>query len=145
MKSTDSFVDFNKQKNSTYPFPEIFTLICRRSSNLSSKQSVVRCDTGLSSITYLIMPPTLKKLMGHIAFGASVSAWVRHTFCTYRNFYTVKARVLKLYIWIPHKKIADLYFFSFLSYLPFWSYGPLKIFEKNLVSRISQKVFKLEA
>ena len=25
----------------------------------------------------LIMPPTLKKLMGHIAFGASVSAWVR--------------------------------------------------------------------
>ena len=26
---------------------------------------------------FLIMPPTLKKLMGHIAFGASVSAWVR--------------------------------------------------------------------
>ena len=26
---------------------------------------------------YVIMPPTLKKLMGHIAFGASVSAWVR--------------------------------------------------------------------
>ena len=25
----------------------------------------------------IIMPPTLKKLMGHIAFGASVSAWVR--------------------------------------------------------------------
>ena len=25
----------------------------------------------------LVMPPTLKKLMGHIAFGASVSAWVR--------------------------------------------------------------------
>ena len=35
--------------------------------------------------------------------------------------------------------------FSFPSYLPFWSYGPLKIFEKNLVSRISQKVCKLEA
>ena len=28
-------------------------------------------------IMYMIMPPTLKKLMGHIAFGASVSAWVR--------------------------------------------------------------------
>ena len=25
----------------------------------------------------IIMPQTLKKLMGHIAFGASVSAWVR--------------------------------------------------------------------
>ena len=24
----------------------------------------------------LIMPPTLKKLMGHIAFGAGVGAWV---------------------------------------------------------------------
>ena len=23
------------------------------------------------------MPPTLKKLMGHIAFGACVGAWVR--------------------------------------------------------------------
>ena len=53
--------------------------------------------------------------------------------------------VLKFHMWIPHKNIADPYFFSFPSYLPFWSYGPLKIFEKNLVSRISQKVFKLEA
>ena len=25
----------------------------------------------------LIMPPTLKKLMGHIAFGACVGGWVR--------------------------------------------------------------------
>ena len=25
----------------------------------------------------LVMPPTLKKLMGHIAFGACVGAWVR--------------------------------------------------------------------
>ena len=24
----------------------------------------------------LVMPPTLKKLMGHIAFGACVGAWV---------------------------------------------------------------------
>ena len=68
---------------------------------------------------------------------------VRHTFCTYCNFKTVKARVLEFHMWIPHTKIADLYDFSFPSYIPFWSYGPLKIFEKNLVSRISQKVFKL--
>ena len=35
---------------------------------------------------HLIIPPTLKKLMGHIAFGACVRAWVGHTFCTYCNF-----------------------------------------------------------
>ena len=29
---------------------------------------------------------TMKKLMGHIAFGASVGACVRHTFCTYCYF-----------------------------------------------------------
>ena len=43
------------------------------------------------------------------------------------------------------KKIANPCFFSFPSYVRFWSYDPLKNFEKNLVSRISQKVFKLEA
>ena len=35
---------------------------------------------------YMFMPPTLKKLMGHIAFGASVSGCVGHTFCTLCNF-----------------------------------------------------------
>ena len=39
---------------------------------------------------------------------------------------TVHARVLKFHIWIPHGKIADPYFVSCLSYLPFWSYAPLK-------------------
>ena len=61
----------------------------------------------------LFMPPTLKKLMGHIAFGACVHTCVGHIFCTYCNFYTVKARVLKFHISIPHKKIANLYFFLF--------------------------------
>ena len=41
-------------------------------------------------LKFFFMPPTLKKLMGHIAFGASVSAWVGgcvgHTFCTHCNF-----------------------------------------------------------
>ena len=46
-------------------------------------------------------------------------------------------------IWIPHGKIADAYFFSFPSYLPFWSYAPLKKSEWNLASNISQKVFEL--
>ena len=34
----------------------------------------------------LVMPPTLKKLMGHIAFGGCVGGCVGHTFCTYCNF-----------------------------------------------------------
>ena len=54
---------------------------------------------------------------------------------------TVHARVLKFHIWIPHGKIADPYFFSCQSYLPFWSYAPLKKSEWNLVSQVSRKVF----
>ena len=42
---------------------------------------------------------------------------------------TVHARVLKFHIWIPHGKIADQYFFSCPSSLPFWSYAPLKKIE----------------
>ena len=36
-------------------------------------------------------------------------------------------------------------FFSCPSYLPFWSYAPLKKSEWNLVSKISRKVFELGA
>ena len=39
---------------------------------------------------------------------------------------TVHARVFKFHIWILHRKIADTSFFSSPSYLPFWSYAPLK-------------------
>ena len=55
--------------------------------------------------------------------------------------WTVHGRVLKFRIWIPHGKIADPYFFSCLSYLPFWSYAPLKKSEWNLVSKISQSIW----
>ena len=43
-----------------------------------------------------------------------------------RSSKTVHARVLKFHIWIPHGKIVEAHFFSCLSYLPFWSYAPLK-------------------
>ena len=33
--------------------------------------------------------------------------------------------VLKFYIWIPRRKIFEVFFFSCPSYLPFWSYAPL--------------------
>ena len=42
----------------------------------------------------LFMPPTLKKLMGHIAFGACVRAWVRA--CVTLFVPTVTFKPLKL-------------------------------------------------
>ena len=70
--------------------------------------------------------------------GGCVRAWVT-LFVPTVTFKPLKL-VLKFHMWIPHKKKANPCFFSFPSYLPYWSYGPLKIFEKNLVSRISQQV-----
>ena len=43
---------------------------------------------------FMFMPPTLKKLMGHIAFGASLSAWVR--VCVTLFVPTVTFKPLKL-------------------------------------------------
>ena len=57
------------------------------------------------------MPPTLKKLVGHIAFGLSVHAVVT-LFYGSCNFGYVHARVLKFHICIPHGKIANPNIFS---------------------------------
>ena len=66
------------------------------------------------------MPPTLKKVGGHIASGLSICSFVRsfarHAFF---NFKTMYANVLKFCIWIPHEKIGDPYFISYPNYLPF--------------------------
>ena len=59
--------------------------------------------------------------------------------------WTVHARVLKFHIWIPHGKIADPYFFSCPSYLPFWIMPLWKKSTWNLVSKISQKEFEIGA
>ena len=83
----------------------------------------------------------LKKLEGHIAFGLSVCLSV----CASVNFLTVNATVLKFHMHIPHEKIVDPYFFSCPSYAPFQSYCPLKTKFENLVCKISQKAFELEA
>ena len=91
----------------------------------------------------MFMPPTLKKLFGHIALGACVQGCVRTCvtlFCTYCNFETVKARVLKFHKLIPHIKIGNSYFC--LELAPILESWP---FEKYLVNRISQEVFKLKA
>ena len=55
--------------------------------------------------------------------------------------WTVHARVLKFHIWISRGKIADPYFFSCPSYLPFWSYTPLnKIRIKSCQQDISKSI-----
>ena len=136
----------------------------------------------------VIMPPTSKKLMGHIGFGLSICPCVHASVCQepsmlgFWNFiygffmekylntcffscpsylpfwsyallnkirirsdachilWTVHARVLKFHIWIPRgKKIADPYFFSCLSYLPFWSYALSKNQNEILSARYLKK------
>ena len=59
----------------------------------------------------LIMPPTSKKLTGHIGFVLCVRASVRPSV---RSSRTVHARVLKFHIWIRHGKIADTRFLFLL-------------------------------
>ena len=71
----------------------------------------------------VVMPSTSKKLTGHIGFELCVRPCV-HPSVRSR---TLHARVLKFHKWIPHGKIFDSrFFFSCPSYLPFWSYAPLK-------------------
>ena len=65
----------------------------------------------------VVMPPTLKKIEGHIALGLSVGPSV----CPF----IFLVGVLKSHILIPHQKIADPYFFS-LNYLLLWSNAPFK-------------------
>ena len=69
------------------------------------------------------MPPTSKKLEGHIAFGAFV-----HLFVHWSRF-------------LMHSITLEP---CIQDYAPFLSYGPLKKYGCNLVSKISQKLFKLE-
>ena len=76
------------------------------------------------------------KLMEHIILllfvRPSVCPFVM-LFCACHVLRTLHARVLKFYLWVPHEKIADPYFFSCPAYL-FKSYFP---FDKiTLKSRI---------
>ena len=43
---------------------------------MTEKNDVSERKQCFSCKCHVFMPPTLKKLMGHIAFGASVRAWV---------------------------------------------------------------------
>ena len=55
------------------------------------------------------------------------------------------ARVLKFPIWIPHEKIADMYFFSYQDYAPFPSYGPLKKIWMNSCQQNISKAIEARA
>ena len=66
--------------------------------------------------------PNFEKVERHVGFGLCVRPSVRAPV----RSRTVYARVLKFHIWIPHGKIFDTRLFSCPSYLPFWSYAPLK-------------------
>ena len=81
---------------------------------------MLTCQCNLHPLTPYLYAPSLKKLMGHIAFEGCVRACVT--------------------LFVPTKNSKLV---SFPSYLQFWSYGPLKFKKKNLVSIIFQKVFKL--
>ena len=69
---------------------------------------------------HIFMPPTSKKLTGHIGFGLCVHPCVRPSV----RSRTMHARVLKFHIWNPHGKIFDTFFFlselsPFLELSPF--------------------------
>ena len=79
------------------------------------------------------MPPTSEKLREHIGLGLSVrpsvgqSVRLSATLRQLRNFRTAYARILKLYMWHVHEKLADPYFFSstglvVLDLCPFFDY-----------------------
>ena len=80
-------------------------------------------------IWLIIYAPNLEEVEGANCFGF---VCVRDSMIPFVTLFdachilrTVNARVLKCHIWIPHRKIADKYFFSCPIYLP-WSYAPLK-------------------
>ena len=91
------------------------------------------------------MPPTLKK-WGAYCFRL-VRLFVRAFVCpsVQKKF---KARVLKFHIWIPHQKIADLYFFSCPNYLPMPKLCPfeglkVQICNHDISITITARSFKL--
>ena len=70
--------------------------------------------------------------------------YVAHFLMHRISFELCKLGFWNFYLWIPHEKIADTYFFSDQDYAPFLNYGPLKKYGWRLVSKVSRKLLKLE-
>ena len=116
-------------------------------SKLGHNKIISQAIVDTTSLQIIFMPPTSRKLEGHIASGSFVRPWVRALRFLMHSITSEPSllRFLKFHIWIPHyKKKADMYFSSYQDYAPFLSYGPLKKSEWNIVSKISQKLLKLE-
>ena len=84
-----------------------------------SGQTVQESDQGLHCLLFHLhlYAPNFEKV-GDILVSA----------CPYVCMYVrihVRDIVLKLHVWIPHGKIADVYFWFSLNYLPLSNYGPL--------------------
>ena len=87
------------------------------------------CTLGFWNFIYLFF---MEKYLTHIFFLSELSPFLE--LCPFEKIrmksvachilLIVRARVSKFHIWIPHGKNADP--FSCPSYLPFWSYAPLK-------------------
>ena len=88
-----------------------------------------------------IMPPTSKKLRGHIGFVLSVRAPVHPCFrSSHFLMHAISNEPCMLGFWnfiyafLMEKQLTHI--FSCPSYLPFWSYSPLKKSEWNLIQAI---------
>ena len=111
--------------------------------------SLLNLNTGHTRLKFTLLCPLLRRCWR----GILVSGWPCVRPCVRSSRFLMHAIsdepcMLEFWdfkIWIPHGKIADPYFFSCPSYLPFWSYAPLKKSEWNLVSKISGKLFELGA
>ena len=103
------------------------------------QNSVSMVSMATESLHWLIMGKTMSPPFYAPNFE-DWAYWFR-VVCPSVRSRTMHARGLKFHIWIPHGKIADPYLFSCPSYLPFWSYAPLKKSEWNLVCKISQSIW----
>ena len=85
-----------------------------------------------SYICTIVMPPTSKKLTGHIGFGLCVRPSVHACVRPPVRSRTVHARILKFHIWVPHGKIFDTWVIALSGVMPLW-----KKSEWNLMHAIS--------
>ena len=84
----------------------------------------------------IFMPPTSKKLDGHIASGLFVRPSFRPSVRSSR--FLMHSITLELLIWIPHEKIADMFFFL-TGLCPFSELWP---FEKIWMQSCQQNISK---
>ena len=99
-------------------------------------------DKYFHSCIYIFWRYPSKMLEGHIASGALVHLSVRSSI--HHDFWCMLLFWNFFYGFLMTKNSRHIFFFSPQVYASFLSYGPLKKYGCNLVSKISQKLLKLE-